>query len=62
MRGRPRAEIRRSIDQGVRRIRDAIDALRIHLVEGPALEAFDPGGRLLDNINTPDDYARVLRG
>jgi molybdopterin-guanine dinucleotide biosynthesis protein A len=54
--------IRRSIDQGVRRIREAIDPLRTHVIEGPALEAFDPGGRLLDNINTPDDYARVLRG
>jgi hypothetical protein len=33
----------------------------MHLIEGPALEAFDPEGRLLANINTPDDYARVLR-
>jgi molybdopterin-guanine dinucleotide biosynthesis protein A len=54
--------IRRSIDQGVRRIREAIDPLRIHVIEGPALEAFDPEGRLLENINTPDDYARVLHG
>jgi len=54
--------IRRAIDQGVRTIQDAIDPLRIHLVEGPALEAFDPDGRLLENINTPDDYARVVRG
>jgi len=53
--------IRRSIDQGVRRIREAIDSLRIHVIEGPALEAFDPEGRLLENINTPDDYARALR-
>jgi molybdopterin-guanine dinucleotide biosynthesis protein A len=54
--------IRRSIDQGVRRIRDAIGTLRMHLVEGTALAAFDPAGRLLANINTPDDYARVRRG
>ena len=54
--------IRRSIDEGVRRIRDAIEPLRIHVVEGAALEAFDPEGRLLENINTPDDYARVTRG
>ena len=61
-RGRRRPLIRRAIDQGVRTIQDAIDPLRIHLVEGPALEAFDPDGRLLENINTPDDYARVVRG
>jgi molybdopterin-guanine dinucleotide biosynthesis protein A len=54
--------IRRSIDQGVRRILDAITLLRIHAIEGPALEAFDPAGRLLENINTPDDYGRVRRG
>jgi molybdopterin-guanine dinucleotide biosynthesis protein A len=54
--------IRRSIDRGERRVREAIDALRLHLVEGPALAAFDPAGRLLENINTPDDYARVRRG
>jgi molybdopterin-guanine dinucleotide biosynthesis protein A len=53
--------IRRAIDRGVRRVREAIDPLRMHLIEGPALAAFDPEGRLLTNINTPDDYARVLR-
>jgi len=54
--------IRRLIDQGVRRIRDAMGTLRMHLVEGPALAAFDREGRLLENINTPDDYARIRRG
>jgi molybdopterin-guanine dinucleotide biosynthesis protein A len=46
----------------VRRVREAIDPLRMHLIEGPALEAFDREGRLLTNINTPDEYARVRRG
>jgi molybdopterin-guanine dinucleotide biosynthesis protein A len=54
--------IRHAIDRGVRRVRDAIDPLRMLLIEGPALEAFDPEGRLLTNINTPDEYARALRG
>ena len=54
--------IRRSIDEGVRKVRAAIDPLRIHVIEGAALEAFDPAGRLLENVNTPDDYARARRG
>ena len=54
--------IRRALDLGVRRVREAIAPLRMHLIEGPALEAFDREGRLLTNINTPDEYARVRRG
>jgi molybdopterin-guanine dinucleotide biosynthesis protein A len=50
----------RLLDQGVRKVRDALDALRLHVVEGEALEAFDPDGRLLHNINTPDDLARAI--
>lgn len=54
------AVIRDALDQGVRRIGEALERLRLHVVEGRALEAFDPDGRLLLNINTPDDYARAL--
>jgi len=54
--------IRRSIDEGVRKVREAIDPLRIRVIDGAALEAFDPAGRLLENVNTPDDYARARRG
>jgi molybdopterin-guanine dinucleotide biosynthesis protein A len=48
------------VDQGVRKVRDVVARLRVHIVEGDALNAFDPDGRLLHNINTPDDYARAL--
>ena len=54
--------IRRSIDEGVRKVREAIDPLRIRVIDGAALERFDPAGRLLENVNTPDDYARARRG
>jgi molybdopterin-guanine dinucleotide biosynthesis protein A len=54
--------IRRSIDEGVRKVREAIEPLRIRVIEGAALEPFDPAGRLLENVNTPDDYARACRG
>ena len=52
--------IRRLIDEGVRRVQEALGSLRLHIVEGPALAAHDPDGRLLHNINTPDDYARAI--
>jgi molybdopterin-guanine dinucleotide biosynthesis protein A len=52
--------IRRLIDEGVRRVQEALGSLRLHVVEGAALAAHDPDGRLLHNINTPDDYARAI--
>lgn len=52
--------IRRLIDEGVRKVQEALGSLRLHIVEGAALAAHDPDGRLLHNINTPDDYARAI--
>jgi molybdopterin-guanine dinucleotide biosynthesis protein A len=56
--------IRRSIDQGERRVREAVAMLRLRVIEGRELAAFDRDGRLLHNINTQDDYdrARAMRG
>jgi molybdenum cofactor guanylyltransferase len=56
--------IRRSIDQGERRVREAVATLRLRVIEGRELAAFDPDGRLLHNINTQNDYdrARAVRG
>ena len=48
------------LDRGVRKVGTALDALRVQVVEGTTLEAFDPDGWLLHNINTPDDYQRAL--
>jgi molybdopterin-guanine dinucleotide biosynthesis protein A len=53
-------KIRQLIDEGVRQVREALGTLRVHIVEGEALAAFDRDGRLLHNINTPDDYARAV--
>lgn len=52
--------IRRLIDEGVRKVQEALGSLSLHIVEGAALAAHDPDGRLLHNINTPDDYARAI--
>jgi molybdopterin-guanine dinucleotide biosynthesis protein A len=52
--------VRRLIDEGVRKVQEALGSLRLHIVEGAALAAYDPDGRLLHNINTPDDYARAI--
>ena len=52
--------LRRLIDEGVRQVQEALGSLRLHIVEGEALAAHDPDGRLLHNINTPDDYARAI--
>jgi molybdopterin-guanine dinucleotide biosynthesis protein A len=46
--------------QGVRAVSDALRVLRVHVIGEDALGAFDPGGRLLHNINTPDDLARAM--
>jgi molybdopterin-guanine dinucleotide biosynthesis protein A len=56
--------VERMLGEGVRAVRGALEALRVHIIEEDALGAFDPEGRLLHNINTPDDLARArtLRG
>jgi len=50
----------RLLDRGVRKVGTALEALRVQVVEGATLEAFDPDGWLLHNINTADDYQRAL--
>jgi molybdenum cofactor guanylyltransferase len=52
--------VRQLLDRGIRKVGTALDALRVQVVEGTTLEAFDPDGWLLHNINTPDDYQRAL--
>lgn len=49
-----------ALREGVREVRVAVTRLRLHVVEGRALSAFDLHGRLLHNINTPDDYERAI--
>jgi molybdopterin-guanine dinucleotide biosynthesis protein A len=47
------------IGAGKLRVLDALDELDVRDVGPEVLAQFDPDGRLLMNINTPDDYARA---
>jgi molybdopterin-guanine dinucleotide biosynthesis protein A len=44
----------------VRRVQDAIRTLRCVTVDPDQYREFDPDGRLLLNINTPEDYQAAL--
>ncbi len=52
----------RLVERGVRRLASLVDQPGLTMrVLGPAdIAPFDPDGRLLFNINTPDDYARAI--
>lgn len=61
------AHLQHRLESHQLRVLDALDGLSVREVEPDALARFDPDGRLLANINTPDDYhdacsraARVL--
>lgn len=47
------------IDAGQLRVGDALTALRVRELGADELAPFNPDGRLLVNVNTPDDYARA---
>ena len=51
--------LRARIDQGRLRIVDALEGLDVREMDPRELACFDPDGRLLLNVNTPDDYARA---
>lgn len=50
-----------ALDRGERRVIEAVAALPPRLIPSAAVRPFDPDGRLLINVNTPDDYARATR-
>lgn len=52
--------LRARIEAGALRIVDAIAELDVCKIGPAELAPFDPDGRLLVNINRPDDYARAL--
>ncbi len=49
--------LRACIDTGDVRVGAALDGLVVHEVGPATLAALDPTGRLLRNVNTPEDYA-----
>jgi molybdenum cofactor guanylyltransferase len=51
--------LRHRIDAGELRVREAIDELHVREVGPDQLAAYNPEGRLLLNVNTPDDYERA---
>lgn len=48
--------LRHRIDAGQLRVLDALDDLSVREVGPDTLATLDPEGRLLVNVNTPDDY------
>jgi len=55
------APLEARIRSGALRVVDALDDIEVRDVESAELDAFDPDGRLLLNINTPDDLTRARR-
>ena len=51
--------LRARIEAGPWRVVEALDELRVRDVDDAAIAAFDRDGRLLLNVNTPDDYRRA---
>jgi molybdopterin-guanine dinucleotide biosynthesis protein A len=47
------------LDTGKLRIIDALADLRVRHMDSDELAPFDPDGRLLLNVNTPEEYARA---
>jgi molybdopterin-guanine dinucleotide biosynthesis protein A len=56
---RTAGHVRARIEAGALRVGDALEGLDVREIEGDELEPFDVDGRLLLNVNTPDDYARA---
>lgn len=51
--------MRRRVEEGRLKVVDALDGLRVREIGVAEVAAFDPDGRLLTNVNTPDDLARA---
>lgn len=51
--------LRAALEQGTRRVSEALELLRREYIEPAELARYDPTGHALLNLNTPDDLARV---
>jgi molybdopterin-guanine dinucleotide biosynthesis protein A len=54
--------MREMLEAGNFRIDDFYGRVRVRHVEGRELEALDAGGSAFVNVNTPDEYRRILEG
>ncbi len=52
-------QLRVAIDAGQWRVVDAVAGLAVRAVLDAEIQPFDPDGRLLLNVNTPDDHRRA---
>jgi molybdopterin-guanine dinucleotide biosynthesis protein A len=48
--------IRSALDRGERKVKDVVCGLSVDLIEPDEWKAFDSGGVLFRNMNSPDDY------
>jgi molybdopterin-guanine dinucleotide biosynthesis protein A len=52
--------MRKMLEAGNFRIDDFFGRVRVRHVEGEELEALDAGGSAFVNVNTPDEYRRLI--
>jgi FdhD protein len=48
--------IRAALEQGTRKIKDALKSLRLEMIEPAEWKDFDSDGLLFKNMNSPQDY------
>jgi molybdenum cofactor guanylyltransferase len=54
-------QLQKEFDSGTRKITDAMEKLRMEIVDEPDWKRFDTAGRLFWNMNTPKDYEEARR-
>jgi molybdopterin-guanine dinucleotide biosynthesis protein A len=52
-------QLERRLDAGLRKMTDLLTTLTVRDVGPESVARFDPGGVLLTNVNTPEDYDRA---
>ena len=50
-----------ALERGVRRVSEALDEVVFDRVTADQWQALDPAGAVLQNVNTPDDFAEAQR-
>ena len=50
------AAIRAALERGTRKVTEGLEGLRVELIEPSEWKAFDSGGLLFKNMNSPEDY------
>ncbi|MGA3293695.1 MAG: molybdenum cofactor guanylyltransferase [Candidatus Acidiferrales bacterium] len=53
--------IRAALDGGTRKVTDGLSNVRVEIIEPAEWKAFDSGGLLFKNMNSPEDYEEAQR-